>query len=144
MNTMSYNGYIAKIAYSEEDHCFIGHIAGINDVIGFHGESVEELETAFREAVDDYLETCKKLGRSPQKTYSGHIMLRLSPEIHAKAAVMAEANGKSLNSFMIEMLVKDLNNASTQARKHPRKRTVKMKTLRNPDVMQVKRSKMER
>ncbi len=46
MNTMMYRGYAARIDYSEDDGCFIGHIAGINDVVGFHGESVAELRAA--------------------------------------------------------------------------------------------------
>ncbi len=46
------------------DECFIGHIAGIRDVVGFHGESVAELCSAFEEAVDDYLVTCAKLAMS--------------------------------------------------------------------------------
>ena len=53
--------------------CFIGHIVGIDDVVGFHGESVAELQAAFEEAVDDYLQTCEKLNRPPQKPYSGDI-----------------------------------------------------------------------
>ena len=57
MNTMNYKGYVARIEYSEEDGCFIGHIAGINDIVGFHASSVAELRTAFEEAVDDYLYT---------------------------------------------------------------------------------------
>jgi len=57
MNTMQYKGYAARIEYSEEDKCFIGHIAGIRDIVGFHGDSVKSLLSAFKEAVDDYLET---------------------------------------------------------------------------------------
>ena len=64
---MTYKSYAARIEYSDEDACFIGHVAGIHDVVGFHVESVNELRAAFEEAVDDYLETCEKLGRSPQK-----------------------------------------------------------------------------
>lgn len=104
MNTMSYKGYAARIEYSDEDDCFVGHIAGINDIVGFHGNSVSELHAAFEEAVDDYLETCKKAARSPQKPYSGHIMLRLPPELHAKVAMLAEAHGKSLNAWVAELL----------------------------------------
>jgi predicted HicB family RNase H-like nuclease len=37
----------------------------VNDIVGFHANSVEALEVAFREAVDDYLATCEKLGKSP-------------------------------------------------------------------------------
>jgi len=53
---MTYKGYVAHIEYSEEDAAFVGHIAGIRDIVGFHGESVDELRAAFEEAVDDYLE----------------------------------------------------------------------------------------
>lgn len=106
MSTMIYKNYAARIEYSDEDHCFIGHIAGINDIVGFHGESVKELHAAFEDAVDDYLLTCKKTDKSPQKPYSGHIMLRIPPEIHAKAAMLAEAHGKSLNAWVSEVLDK--------------------------------------
>ncbi|MBP9727730.1 MAG: type II toxin-antitoxin system HicB family antitoxin [Gammaproteobacteria bacterium] len=104
MNTINYKGYAARVEYSDEDDCLVGHIAGINDVIGFHADSVSELHAAFEEAVDDYIQTCKKIGRPPQKPYSGKIMLRVPPEIHARAAMLAEANGKSLNSWMTELL----------------------------------------
>lgn len=42
MNTMHYKDYIARIEFNEDDACFIGHIAGISDVVGFHGESVND------------------------------------------------------------------------------------------------------
>ena len=72
---MVYKGYIARIEYSNADSCFIGRIAGIDDVVGFHGESVAELRAAFEEAVDDYLQTCEKLNRPRQKSklYSGNL-----------------------------------------------------------------------
>jgi predicted HicB family RNase H-like nuclease len=101
---MTYKGYAARIEYSDEDGCFIGHIAGIRDVVGFHGGSVEELRTAFEEAVDDYLAACEKSGRAPQKPYSGRLMLRVPPEVHARAAMMAEAHGMSLNQWAAEVL----------------------------------------
>lgn len=63
MNTMTYKGYAAKVAYSNEDALYTGRIAGIDDVIGFHVESVAELKAAFVEAVDDYLAACQKIGR---------------------------------------------------------------------------------
>lgn len=104
MNTMTYRGYTGHVAYSDEDGCFIGHIAGIRDVVGFHGESVAELRAAFEEAVDDYLETCAKLGRAPQKPYSGKVLLRVDPALHANAALLAESQGKSLNTWAQEVL----------------------------------------
>jgi predicted HicB family RNase H-like nuclease len=104
MSTMIFKGYAAKIEYSDEDACFIGHIAGIKDVIGFHAETVKELRAAFEEAVDDYLATCEKLGRTPQKPYSGKLMLRVPPEVHARAAMMAQAHGLSINQWASDVL----------------------------------------
>ena len=108
MNTMMHKGYAARVEYSEEDGCFIGHIAGIRDVIGFHGDSVVALRTAFEEAVDDYLDTCAKLGREPNHPYSGQFRLRLRPELHAMAAITAETKGKSLNAWVAEVIENSL------------------------------------
>jgi predicted HicB family RNase H-like nuclease len=101
---MNYQGYAARIEYSEEDGLFNGHIAGIRDVVGFHGESVQELRAAFEEAVVDYLDTCAKLGRAPQKPYSGNISLRLEPALHATVAVKAQLAHKSINQWVTEVL----------------------------------------
>ena len=38
LSTMTYKSYAARLEYSDEDACFIGHVAGINDVVGFHAE----------------------------------------------------------------------------------------------------------
>lgn len=101
---MTYQGYAARIEYSDEDQCLIGHIAGVNDIVGFHGDSVAELRAAFEEAVDDYVETCEKLGRAPQKPYSGKLMLRVPLEVHTAVAVAAEVSGKSINQWATETL----------------------------------------
>lgn len=104
MKTMTHRGYAARIEYSEDDGCFVGHIAGIQDRVGFHGDSVADLRSAFAEAVDDYLETCARVGRAPQKPYSGNLMLRIPPEIHAALATAAEVSGKSINQWASEVL----------------------------------------
>ncbi len=106
MKPMTYRGYAARIEYSDEDQCLVGHIAGINDVVGFHGDSVAELRAAFEEAVEDYLEACEKLNREPQKPYSGKLMLRVSPEIHAAVAAADEVNGKSINQWAAEVFTR--------------------------------------
>lgn len=108
MNTMEYKGFAARVEYSEEDGCIVGHVAGVRDVIGFHGESVAELRAAFEEAVDDYLATCEKIGQAPNKPYSGQFRLRLAPELHARAAMVAEARGKSLNTWVSEVIEKSI------------------------------------
>jgi predicted HicB family RNase H-like nuclease len=101
---MNYKGYSARIDYDDEDGIFTGKIAGIRDGVGFHGETVDELRAAFHEAVEDYVETCAKIGKEPQKAFSGQVMFRVSPEVHRKAALAAELSGKSLNQWAEEAL----------------------------------------
>jgi predicted HicB family RNase H-like nuclease len=56
------------------------------------------LHIAFKEAGDDYIETCVRIGREPQKPASGKLMLpRVQPEVHAAALRAAALAGKSLN-----------------------------------------------
>jgi predicted HicB family RNase H-like nuclease len=106
MNGLNYRGYCAKVEYDAEDRILVGRIIGIRDVVGFHGESVTELEGAFQEAVENYLDACNKLGQKPNRPYSGNLMLRIPPEIHASVAVVAEANGKSINQWVTGILDK--------------------------------------
>ena len=104
MNTMTHSGYAARVEFDAEDRIFVGHIAGIRDIVGFHGASVDELEAAFHEAVDDYLAVCKKLGQTPDKPYSGRVMLRLPPELHARASAAAQVTGLSFNQWAAKAL----------------------------------------
>ena len=107
MNALRYKGYAARIDFSDKDDCFVGHIIGINDVVGFHAESVMELKKSFYEAVDDYVDTCKVIGKKPQKPYSGNLMLRVTPEVHAAVATAAQIHGKSINQWASEALLKE-------------------------------------
>jgi len=104
MNTMTYRGYSARVEFDAEDRIFVGHIAGIRDIVGFHGTSVDELESAFHESVDDYLAACEKLKQAPDKPYSGRIMLRLPPELHARASAAAQVTGMSFNQWAARAL----------------------------------------
>ena len=84
-NVMRYKGYSARIEYDDQDEIFFGKIAGIRDGIGFHAASVGDLKSAFHAAVDDYVETCAKAGKEPQRPFSGKVMFRIDPETHRLA-----------------------------------------------------------
>ena len=101
---LTYKGYSAKIEFDAEDRIFFGRLAGINDGVSFHAETVDELIDAFHEAVEDYHETCAKIGKQPEKAYSGKLMLRVDPVLHARLARAAELAGKSLNQLGVEAL----------------------------------------
>ncbi|MCK5689410.1 type II toxin-antitoxin system HicB family antitoxin [Myxococcota bacterium] len=106
MNSMTYSGYTARIEYDDEDEIFVGHLAGIRDIVSFHGVTVDELKATFHEAVDHYLAVCKERDEKPQKPYSGNLMLRVSADIHAAVATAAQVDGKSINQWASEVLDK--------------------------------------
>lgn len=103
-NTIEYKGYIGSIEYSSEDKLFFGKIELIDDLVTFEADSASELETNFANAVDEYLQTCKELGRKPQKTYKGVFNVRIDPKLHQKIHQEALKAGMSLNAFVQNML----------------------------------------
>jgi predicted HicB family RNase H-like nuclease len=104
MNTMNHKSYSARIEYDERDNIFVGRILGLRSIISFHGQTVKELRKEFEHAIDDYLAECAEKGVSPEKPASGKLLLRLPPEIHGRAMVIAQARGKSLNQWVTETL----------------------------------------
>jgi predicted HicB family RNase H-like nuclease len=121
-----YKGYYGHAEYDHEAELFHGEVLGINDVVTFQGKAVEELRTAFRESVDDYLAFCAERNEQPQKPFSGKFVVRLSPESHRKLAVLAKVRGKSLNAIVSECLDKATRN--TDAEDHDRPRAKKAGT----------------
>ena len=107
-NTIEYKGYIGSIEYSSEDKCFFGKLEMIDDLVTFEADNAQELEDNFHEVVDDYLETCKVLGREPQKVYKGVFNVRIEPELHKKVYQEALRAGVSLNSFVKQALSREV------------------------------------
>lgn len=102
--SLTYKGYKAAVTFDADDEIFVGRILGINDIIGFDADTVSDLKQAFENAVEEYIEICRKIGKTPEKAYSGKLMLRINPEVHSLAAQAAESQGKSLNQWSEEVL----------------------------------------
>lgn len=98
-NILKHKGYFARVEFDAEDRIFFGRVAGIEDGVGFHANTVDGLVAAFEDAVDDYLETCERAGKAADKPYSGVVYLRVDPSTHAEAAIAAHLAGVSLNQF---------------------------------------------
>lgn len=105
-DVLNYKNFIGSVSFSAEDELFYGKIEGIDDLITFEGSSVKELKAAFEEAVEDYLDLCKQLGKNPEKTYRGTFNVRVKPETHKAAARTATRYGFSLNQ-LIEKALED-------------------------------------
>ena len=95
---LEYSGYFGTI--EAEAGVFVGRVVGLRDVITFEGSTFAEVEQAFRDSIDDYLAFCAQRGEPPDRPYSGKIPLRISPEMHRRAAMRAQAEGMSLNQWI--------------------------------------------
>lgn len=104
MNTMNHGGFTARIEFDERDNLFVGRILGLRSIISFHGATVAQLRREFVAAIKDYLEDCRAQGVAPEKPASGKLLLRVPPEVHSRALVVAQKKGKSLNQWATEAL----------------------------------------
>ena len=96
-NTLTYKGYTGTVDFSVEDNCLYGSVVGINDLVSYEGSTVEEVKADFESAVDGYLDLCAEIGKEPQKAYKGTFNVRVSPELHRRAAIEAAKEKQSLN-----------------------------------------------
>ncbi len=103
-NTIEYKDYLGTVEYSNEDRCFFGKLEMIDDLVTFEATNIDDLEKNFRNCVDEYLNTCDKLGREPQKTYKGVFNIRIEPTLHRKIYKEALKTGVSLNAFINKTL----------------------------------------
>ncbi|HEV2483493.1 MAG TPA: type II toxin-antitoxin system HicB family antitoxin [Puia sp.] len=97
---LTYKGYFGSARYSAADEVFYGKLEGIDDLVNYEASSVKELIKAFHEAVEDYLETCQRIGKEPNKTYKGSFNVRIPAEMHREAAIYAASADISLNDFV--------------------------------------------
>ena len=97
---LQYKGYYAEIHFSAEDDVFYGKLISINDLINFEADSVKGLRKAFKEAVEDYLKTCKEINKAPNKTYKGSFNVRIPSELHRQVAIFAAIKKVTLNDFV--------------------------------------------
>ncbi|HPC18875.1 MAG TPA: type II toxin-antitoxin system HicB family antitoxin [Kiritimatiellia bacterium] len=99
-----FKGYLGSLETSIEDKCLYGRIEFINDLVTYHGNTIEELEAAFKEAVDDYLATCTAQSKEPDRPFSGSFNIRIGSDLHKKVAIAAKQADRSLNDFIKQSL----------------------------------------
>lgn len=107
-NILTYKEFIGSVNYSAPDHCFFGKIEGINDLITFEGTTVDELENAFREMVNLHIEDCQQEGKPVEKSYKGSFNVRISRDLHKKAAQTAITKGITLNQLVKKAISREV------------------------------------
>ena len=116
-NILEYKGYHTKIEFDSDEFVLRGKIEGINDLVDFECKDIKDLESEFHEAVDDYLEFCKEVGKEPDKEYKGTFNVRISPDLHKKLAIAAMRNGDTLNAS-VEKAISEYVSYDNKTEKH--------------------------
>lgn len=101
---LSYKGFETKVEFDSEDMVLHGKILFIDDLVTFEADSVQEVEQSFHEAVEDYIETCRSMGKEPQKPFKGVFDVRIPPETHRMLALCAAQNGVTINQFVCQAI----------------------------------------
>lgn len=90
-----------------------GKILFIDDAVTYESASIQDLQNEFEEAVDDYIETCKQIGKEPQKSCRGQFNVRVSPELHRAATRRSITDDTSLNEVVRSALQAYLASTAT-------------------------------
>lgn len=98
--TLTHKGYHGNIDFSLVDGVLHGQIQCINDLVTYEAKTLQELQSAFIEAVDDYLETCEEIGKSPDKPMTGSLNVRIGSELHKKLHIRSLQESKSINEII--------------------------------------------
>lgn len=96
-NTIEYKGYVGSVEFSQTDCLLFGKVMGIRALISYDGQTAQELIEDFHAAVDDYLALCAAEGKQPERAYKGSFNIRISPDLHRRAALYASAHQTTLN-----------------------------------------------
>jgi len=104
MNILKYKGYEGTTEIDMSIGMCRGKLLFIDDLVSYEAETPAALQKAFEAAVQDYLATCKALGKEPQRPLKGLFNVRVSPEMHKDAVLRAMAEGVYLNNIVNEAL----------------------------------------
>ena len=104
MNLMTLDAYQAQIEYDADLDMFRGEILSLNGGADFYGKNTKELRAEFKKSLQVFLDVCREKGIEPRRNYSGKFNLRIPAELHEKLAIVAQAEGKSINTLAQEAL----------------------------------------
>src|SRR5688500_5087070 len=118
---MRYKNYFGRVEFDDEAKVLDGEVVGLRDVVTFKADSVDGIEKAFRESVDDYLAFCRKRGEEPEKPFSGQFVVRADADLHRRLSAIARASGRSLNAVVVDFLRREAGEALPQRAGRPKR-----------------------
>lgn len=115
---IEYKNYLAELTLDTEDNIIVGRVINTADIISFHGKTIKEAKSSFRDVIDTYLAACKEENIEPSLPCSGKFSLRLNPSLHRKLRDYARLKNKSLNEFIVSLLERDILQLNKYASDH--------------------------
>ena len=104
MDLLKYKDYEGTAELDMTRRVCRGRILFIDDVVTYEATSPEFLQQEFEAAVDDYLQTCIRVGKEPQRPFKGLFNVRVPAPLHRSAALRATRDGISLNEVVVSAL----------------------------------------
>jgi predicted HicB family RNase H-like nuclease len=117
MTILKYKDYAGSADLDMERGVLRGKILFIGDLVTYEAPTVKKLQQEFEAAVDDYVDTCKQIGKAPQKSFTGVFNVRIEPACHKALAMLAATNGRTLNAIVAEALHGYVNDRGASPRK---------------------------
>lgn len=111
-DSLTYKGFHGSINFDQEDKIFFGKIEFIKDLVNYEARDAENLVNSFQDAVDDYLEICKKAHKEPDKPFKGSFNVRIGTELHEKVGLYALQHKETLNNVVKNALSQFINSNS--------------------------------
>jgi len=105
---LKHRGYIGSVEFSAEDRVLHGQVQFIDDLITYEGQSIDELDSSFRSAIDEYIRVCEKRGKQPNQPYKGSFNVRVGADMHRKAVQIAWERQQSLNEFVAKAIEREV------------------------------------
>lgn len=104
MDILTFQGYEGTAELDMERGVCRGKILFIGDLVTYQADSPKELQGAFEEAVTDYIETCKEVGKEPQRAFRGSFNVRIPSELHRNAILRGVMDEMTLNEVVVRSL----------------------------------------
>ncbi len=97
--------YLKIVTWSDDDGYFVGRCPGLFHG-GCHGVDEAEVYRQLCKIAEEWVEILEGDGKplppaTAGKSYSGKFVVRMSPELHQRAALKAMSRGESLNQCVI-------------------------------------------
>lgn len=101
---MMYKDYQARVEFDDDANILHGEVLNIQDVITFQSRSVDGLQQAFEDSVNEYLVYCGEQGLEPEQPATAVYEVKLSPGLTGQVFSAAKLEGKTPEDWVYHVI----------------------------------------